>query len=366
MESLQQKRYTKTMRILFVEGYPLHHDNWFSQPLRTMLEAVSPDDVCAVYGSENRRYKVKLYNAVQQNGFFYREGKPGRSYEEDLFSSGYSRRSFLQKDIGVLNNVIETFAPDLIIDFGRISTSVCACKQGVPYRTFVCGAMYRKHSSRPEYLKELNRILSDNGLEQILRLSDLNAAADTLYAFGTLNTDPLPEELNVTRVGGSLMRDTTEDTANGISIILPSASMRTSKLNRIIRDTFLGAPYTVTVHLSQKYPESGNLAYTGTLKMELLKDRKVIIHDGNLLAYHECIARGIPQIVIHDGSWKRSWIAACCVRNCSGLSIDEEELSVASLYEAYRRLVSDDYYQRRADWLKKETASLSRLSDLLK
>ena len=162
------------------------------------------------------------------------------------------------------------------------------------------------------------------------------------------------------------MRDPAQETSEGISVILPSASMRVKKLNRIIRDTFLGAPYPVTVHLSQTFPDAGNLVYTGTMKMDLLKNRSVVIHDGNLLAYHECIARGIPQIIIEDGSWKRSWIAACCVRNCSGFSVEEDELNVASLYEAYRRLISDDYYQRRADHLKKETARLSRLGDLLK
>ena len=354
------------MRILFVEGYPLHNDTWYIQPFRALLEtAAAYGSVCAVYGSDKHLYKSKKYPAPVLTGPFYREKEAGRTWEEDLYENKYIRRGFLQKDIQALNRAIDEFRPELIIDAGRTTASVCARVHRIPYRTIITGAMYRKHAVRPQYLQDLNRVLSGNGLEQILSLKDLNEYAEKRFVFGPLSADPLPEEIDAVRIGGSFLHDTVEADQNGIAVLLPSSAIGAGKLHRLIQDTFYGAPYPVFAHLSQDYPSAGNVDYSPTMKMNTLKERNIVIHDGNRMIYYECLTRGIPQIVISDGSWCRGWIASCALRNCAGLQIEESELSVASLYETYRRLLSDDYYSRRAEYIKKETASLDRFSSIL-
>ena len=354
------------MRILFVEGYPLHNDTWYIQPFRALLEtAAARGSVCAVYASDKHLYKAKKYPAPELTGLFHHEKEAGRTWEEDLYENKYIRRGFLQKDIQALNQVIAEFRPDLIIDAGRISTSISARVTRVPYRTIITGAMYRKHTVRPQYLQELNQVLSTNGLEQILSLKDLSDCAEKRYVFGPLSVDPLPEEVDAVRIGGSFLHDTMETDQNGIAVLLPSSDLSAGKLHRLIQEAFYGAPYPVFAHLSQDYPSAGNVDYSPTMKMNAIKEKNIVIHDGNRMVYYECLARGIPQIVISDGSWCRGWIASCALRSCAGLQIEEDELSVASLYETYRRLVSDDYYSRRAEYLKKETAALDRFSSIL-
>ncbi len=366
MESFQQKRYTKIMRILFVEDFPLHNDTWSVQPVRSLSEAaVHAGDICAVYGDAKHLYQVKKYPAVRPGGLFHREAAPGRTQEEDLASSGYLDRSFLRKDIEALNSAIDEFTPDLIVDFGRVTSSVCARLNSVPWRTVINGAVFRKHSVRPEYLRAFNRVLSDEGLEQILKLRDLYDSAEKRFILGSLSADPVPEDTDVIRVGGSFLHDTGSEEENGVGIILTGCTTRPGKLSRIIRDTFLGAPYKVYVTLAKDSPSEGNIEQSPVLKTGSIKDRSVIIHDGNRYVWYECLCRGIPQIIINDSSWVRNWLASGVTRNGTGLQINEKELSVASLYETYRRLVSDDYYRIRCGYLKKETEQLPRFTSII-
>jgi UDP:flavonoid glycosyltransferase YjiC (YdhE family) len=90
-----------------------------------------------------------------------------------------------------------------------------------------------------------------------------------------------------------------------------------------------------------------------------------VIHDGNEYLYNQCLMRGIPQIIVTDGTWRTSWDAQAAGRVGFGISLNLDLLSMATLYESYRRLLSDDWFRLRAEAMKEEYRKLGDLNAFL-
>ena len=70
-------------------------------------------------------------------------------------------------------------------------------------------------------------------------------------------------------------------------------------------------------------------------------------------------------IIVDDGSCLRHWVASGASRNGFAITIPEKELSVQTLYEAYRRILDDSYFQERTQEFSNQFKQLPTLNRLL-
>ena len=267
----------------------------------------------------------------------------------------------------MLLQAIEQYHPDLIIDLGRLAAPIVAHMKNIPLFSYVSGAMYRNHNLQKKELKELNEVLSHYKTEQVLAITDLYNYADRRFTFGSLLLQPFPEDVEVERFGSiaPIVENDTSDVT--VSISITDTLQKPSVIKEIIDSSFLNAPYDVNVlYRGAQLSHEQNMKYMSSIKVDSLLGNSICIHDGNDYLMNLCFMLAIPQIVVNDGSYLRSWNASAVSRNGVGLAIPEKELSVQTLYETYRRIVTDDYYKNRAILLKNDLIALGDLSEFLR
>ena len=79
-----------------------------------------------------------------------------------------------------------------------------------------------------------------------------------------------------------------------------------------------------------------------------------------------CAACGVPSLAVTDNSCERNFNAVMLRKTKTGLYIYEEEFSMITLYETFRKLMADDRYKENARELRIETCSLGDIRELLK
>ena len=115
---------------------------------------------------------------------------------------------------------------------------------------------------------------------------------------------------------------------------------------------FLGAPYPVYAWYKGCKPlKEKNIQFMASMKLDYLPGAAAVIHDGNDYIFHQALAMGIPQMIVSGGGYLRSYNAQTAKRQNFGVVLQEENLSMSSLYETYRKLVSDDVYYDNTRWL---------------
>ena len=289
-----------------------------------------------------------------------------RSYEEWLYDAGALQKSFLKDDLKCLEEAISHFRPDIIFAIDRPAANIAARSAHIPCWTFVNSAMY-KHTPFPsKCIKGLNEILRENRLEQEFDLAGLYARSSRRLVFGTETIDPVPEDENLIRIGCSASFPLEAGRTNRVPVLLTDTNINPVKLKKILEDAYLGGPYILQTCLMQKhFDKEKNINFSKSPHPELISGAVAAIHDGNAYYANMCLTLGVPQLIITDHSYRRLQIAQAVQREKCGLYITEEELTMSSLYETWRRLVTDDDYYYGAKRLQKETKNLRDISDLI-
>ena len=359
------------MKILLTP-YILHSDDsaayFLSQNLIDLfrsngdITAVSAAGDCTLRGTE------LIAAPLPQSSFFdrFRKVSHGSSYEEFLSSHNLLSAVNLRHDVTAVLDAIDHFQPDVIYEYCRPAALIAARIRQIPVRSFIHAGMYRSRNIPANLLSDINEVLAENRLEQVLKLTDLYGYAETLYSFGSPSLQSFPDTLKITRLGamGSFFENISSHSS--VSIYLGETAMKKTRLKKLVEDTFLGASYEVNVYLGD-LPGGAeeNIHWLTGLKTFVIPGCSAVIHDGNDYIFNYAAMLGIPQLIISDNSCMRSWNAFAASRNGIGIAINESEMNVSTIYENYRRLVTDDYYTIRAGMIRDELRSLGGIEQII-
>lgn len=290
----------------------------------------------------------------------------GRSAEEYLYAAGMLRKGFLREDLKYLEQALQKTEPDLVLNLGRPAMQILAEKKQIPVWSAVHSSLYRTRPFPRECLDDLNAILKDLKLDQVLHLSDLYAHSAKRIAFGPVQMQPFSDDSNLIRCGAVLPAQESVQFSKKLCIYFTETHTSAHKLHRIIREAFLGAPYEVYVWYPGCRPsKEENLHMLSELRQQNLAGSFVLIHDGTSFLFNTAMALGIPQAIISDGSYERSWNAAAGHRYGFAQVLQEDELAIGTLYETYRIVCSDDRYREKAADAAEPMHALNGLNPLL-
>lgn len=286
------------------------------------------------------------------------------SYEEWLYAHGAVSREYLETDLECMNEAIDKFRPDLIIVMDRIAAVIAARLHHIPCITIVNTSMYRSFSFPLRILQPLNQLLSDVGLEQIFRISELYDYCTDRAVFGAIQIQPTPPETDVRRFGSVSFITPLPQIARDVYISFSSVRKKSTALRKMIIDAFQGAPYQVYAAVMDLEAEKvENIHFLAFHRDDLLRSAAVCIHDGNDYICDLCCQNAIPQLIITDHNYGRTSNALAARRYGFGLMADENDLSMATLYENYRKLVASEHYQENAAKIRDEVISLGDFED---
>ncbi len=291
----------------------------------------------------------------------------GRSYEEWLYACGAGKEDWIATDTDSLLGAADEYQPDVILTMDRVSALIAARVRNIPCCAFVNSAVFRSTSFPIRAMKGTNAVLSRYHLEQEFSMKDVYRRSTYRIAFGPRELQPFPDESEITRIGTAALRQKQPEKTNRVVIYLSEAGKPAWSLHKIIREAFLGAPYAVYAWYPGVHPEKeANLHFIERPRAELIAGSAVCIHSGNYYLSNHCATYGIPQLVICDRSYPRLYCGQNVQRSGCGIWLYEDELSMSSLYEAYRRLLADDGLPDRVQDIQKKITGLGDLSELLK
>lgn len=362
-----QLGYNRTMKILFapyIKDSKADWSYWLTENLITLF--TSNGENCAV---------SSIYEGIFHHAALYPEGEKniplslfhgGRSYEEYLYRIGAIDRKYLEDDVSCMCEAMDKFKPNLVIVMDRPSAIIAARLKNVPCFVIVHSFMYKSAKFPTKVLHNFNAVLSSCGLEQELSLKDFYAKCDRRIGFGSISTDPFLSKDNVERIGMMSVYPARSTTTNRMCMFLSESKRSSSSYRKLIRDSFLGAPYAVHAWYPGAKPETmDNIKILSYMKPEMIPGSIAVIHDGNPYVANRCMALGIPQLIIANHSYMRSDLARMVERCKAGMLIYEDALSMASLYETYRQMLTDDEYYFGCQKIKEEIFELGDLSEFL-
>lgn len=287
------------------------------------------------------------------------------SYEEYLYASGAGSKEYLLKDTECLLNAIDHFQPDLIITIDRAAAVIAARVRHVPCAAAVNTAMYRTSPFPVRVLQGTNLALSEYGFEQVFRVHTLYEWCLARIVSGPLQLRPLPMEADVKRTGTVSLLRAVPQKREGVYLYFSEINRKPAALKKMILETFQGASFPVYACVRGIEPEKAqNIRFTKELQEEIIPGCTVCIHDGNEYLAEIAAADGVPQLIITNHRYGRTASGLAARRWGFGVLMDEEDMSVASLYENYRRIVSDPAVYEAALKIRNEVISLGSFEDL--
>lgn len=287
------------------------------------------------------------------------------SCEEWMYTGGAASKEYLEEDTRLLISAIDEFRPDAVITIDRTAAAIAAKRCSVPCIAVVHSAMYRNISFAPKALHGLNMMLSEYDMEQVFRIHSVYDSCSARIVFGPIELQPFPPETTVFRIGSAGLLPVSENTQERVYISLSGTRIKPGIVRKVIRETFEGAPYQVYAWIAdQQAQKYQNIHILNAPRTDLLYGASVCIHDGNDYITNQCAAAGVVQLIISDHEYMRSSNANALRRSGSGLVISEDELSVAELYEMFRRLRSDSRFRQQADLLKNACSEAGDLEKL--
>ena len=321
----------------------------------------------AVSASEgNQFHGVSLYPCGLLKKPMFTSHAKVRSYEEWMYARGAISRDYIIDDIEALLEAIDQFTPDLIITMDRVAAVAAARLRNVRCWAVVNNAMYKNMSFPSSIMQGLNQALSYFRLEQEFTLRSVYARCERRISFGITLTQPFTKEQDVTRIGIASIMPAKVPRTNRLLISLNDVKLTSRTLYRAIDDSFLGAPYAVYAWYKGCKPQKEkNIQYMSSPKLDLLPGSIAVIHDGNDYIFHQALAMGIPQMIITGHEYLRSYNAQTAQRQEFGVLLYEENLSMSSLYETYRKLMSNDRYYDTTQWLMEKYRKEGDLNKLL-
>lgn len=318
---------------------------------------------------ENHFHHISLYPSGELQRPFSFIAPKENNYEEWLYAHGGLSNKYLIDDYTCIKTAVNQFHPDLIISIDRIAANLFARNHNIRHWSIVHSNMYMNYSFDTSTLKSLNLLLSEMNHEQIYYLRELYKHSELRIGFGPIEVEPFHPSDNITRVGITSLLPVDAIRTNRVCIFLQGVHKKPSYLKKIILEAFKGAPYSIYATFDGSKNENiENIHFSSTLKADILPGSIACIHDGNTYFTNQCLARGIRQLIITDHDYIRNSNALSAERNKFGLAIFETELSMNTLYETYRLLLSDDRYYYHTQSMKnitRKTGDLSLLLDYL-
>lgn len=360
--------YNSAMRVMIVPyiQYP-NIDNAYLFT-ESLLEAYNSEgNACAVCApKENEFKKAAAYDTGRYKKVFSLFETDRRSYEDWMYGNGLFNERDLKRDADQISEAIDDFKPDLVITVNRPAGNIAARHKDIPFWTVTDSAMYRTYGFREKNLKGLNAVLHAYRQEQVFNLKELYQKCDKRIAFGPETTDMYPPDADIIRIGMPFIQPLDLARTNRLCIVLPHADKSASWLKRLISDTFMGAPYAVHCwYRGAPNAIERNMHYHAGINPSMLAGSIAVIHDGTSWLMHYCTALGIPQVIIASHDCMRNMHALSMTRAKCALFLYEEELSVSTLYETYRKLMADDIYYENIQILKEEILQWKDLSQIL-
>ncbi len=287
------------------------------------------------------------------------------SYEEWLYSFGALAKDYLHEDTEFILDAIDEFEPDAVICIDRPAAVIASRVRKIPCLPIINTAMYRNASLSIKIMQGINQVLSEYDLEQVFRIHTLYDSCTSRLIFGPLELQPLPPEVNVKRFGTLTHQQSLPEKSDGVYICFHELNKKPAAVRKMILEAFSGARYPVYCSVSGLPAEKvQNIHFITDLKEDILRQSGVCIHDGNDYICDICAANAIPQLIVTDHRYGRTANALAARRYGFGIMEDEAHLSVAALYENYRRLVVDQRFREAALAMREEIISLGDSDDL--
>lgn len=322
--------------------------------------------ICA--GNTSFYHNARFYNAPVPKEKFHLFNKitVDRTIEESLFSQNILEKKYLQADMKYILEAIQEFQPDIVLELNRPAALIITKKYHLPCTSIIHAADYRNRNFNKEVLSDLNSTLREESLEQILKYVDLRNHCNQFISFGPMAIQAFPPSINVTHIGNMSIETLTQEFSNHIYVSLKQCSLSSRKIKKILQEAYCGAPYTVYAHYSNaKSSVYENIQFLQTEKLQYLNGSEICIHDGDEYIFNQCLALAIPQLIIFDQNYLRSWNATASNRQGFGISLNASMFTMENLYETHRRILSDDYYKQRALQFQKELQNLGNIAKLL-
>lgn len=292
----------------------------------------------------------------------------GTTPEEYFEDHGAFSSTYLMRDSKAITNAIRSFHPDRIFEIERPAAIVAAVQEKTPIFSIVSPPAFRNREFRVSSLNGLNEFLTKSGMEQVLRFRELYRFSSCI-AFGPSDYQSFPPEYKVSQFGMSCIEPLPQAADSKLSIVISESGLSARKNRQIVEAAFLGAPYEVYIHgRRMKQGRQGNLHFLQPSRHTSVNGSRICIHDGSDAITQYCYACGVPQVIVHDNSWQRSWNAAGLRRTGAGLALEERQLSMEHLYETFRMVAADDSFAENAQHYKQivqEEQDLTAIIDLL-
>ena len=315
----------------------------------TELFAAAGDTIAISADKANGFKHSSLYPYVPLKAPRFNFNADNRSYEEYMYSIGASSRKYLQEDTAALIEAVDHFKPDWILSIDRTAALIAARATKTRCAVFINSAMYRNSYFPAKCLRAVNEILSDMQFEQVFDLKTLLDRCDLRLLFSPETIQPFLYTTASFRFKAMSCEPSRSRLQPHISVSLHRLNDSPGSIYRLLNEAFKGAPYQVYAgfHNAHLLTEE-NMHYIDMSRKDMVSDAMAVIHDGNEYLFHECIARGIPQLIITSHEYPRLFFAQAVRRNGIGDYIFEEDLDVSSLYEGFRKITDDTVVQRCA------------------
>lgn len=359
--------YTSSMRILLMPLILQKQADEIYYLSQSMIAVFNKNGhKCAVCAPGHYEYStVTHYEDVPRRRPLLPGNIDERNYEEWLYIRGALSQNYLQKDLENTLDIIADFHPDLIITFHRAAAVIAAHLQKIPCWCVVNAAIYRNLSFDRKVMKGLNAVLYENHMEQEFSMRGFYEKCERRIVFGPLSLQPCRREDNITRIGRPFLHSDRFVRSNRVCIFFSETDSSPRKLHKLIEDTFLGAPYIIYAW----YPgcegeEKKNIRFLDEVQAGLIPGSIAVIHDGSTYFLTLAAALGVPQLMITDHSYNRAFNAMAGRRTGISVNLYEEEVSMSTLWEAYKRLLADDNYYNRAQDIKDEIFHMNDINSL--
>ncbi len=365
--------YTITMKVLIVPAIlqPEYDTAWFLTQNMADLSLTRKGWKIGVCSSQAGSIKNAVcYPAPKPSSFHLNRvfSASTRTYEQAMYSGGLSDAAYLKNDLQCIEQAIESFHPDIVFTINR-TAAVLACRShNIPCWGYVHPGMLRGRRAPVKCLEDLNQLLRDNQYEQIFRIFELYEKIDHRISFGF----EWPASLSASQIDTigcmSIFPLQKAKTAK-LCIFLSHSPLRKSELKKLLCSSFKGAPYQVYAWYPGCQTQTiDNMHFMADLRISVLPGSIACIHDGEDYVFNQCLNSGLPQFVLNGPHCMRAYNAFSVQHMKNGLMMSEEDLSMQSLYETFRKITADDSYDiyamQYASYLRTRK-DLSYLADIM-
>lgn len=288
-----------------------------------------------------------------------------KNNEDAFIAKGLFHPSTFTLDVQQIQSIIHKYQIETIIEYQRPAGLVAAKQTNTKIISIVDSPLYHPTPHSLKSIAQINHCLQNTDQPQVISLAELYSRATLRIGFGPIITNPFPYQQMVKRIGSFQYQNIEPKTTNQIMIYFTPNS-KNRYFSKIIDEAFHHSNYQVFIHLNSHFQkEKDNLHYISQIELPMIYNSIMVIHDGNPYLANLCHTFGIPQLLLSNQQYPTTYMANSIQRNHLGVVIHQYDLSVASLYEAFRKIVIDDQYDICSKQLINQTKEFGDLHQLI-